>query len=353
MKKVLYLSNIEVPYRTRMFNLLAEHCDLTVLYERERSDNRNEQWAASEERNYCVQYLKGIHIGGESSFSLGILKHIFSGYDEIIVGCYNSQVQMLAILAMRLMRKKYLLNIDGEVFLEAGKLKTAFKRFFLRGAKGYLAAGEKAAESIRNVVGNKPITVYYFSSLGQEELKLNAQESHKRNQKVLIVSQYLEVKGNDVAIAVARMDPQHEYVFVGTGNRTAQFEEEQRTAEIPNVTVIPFLQKEQLQELYKTCEALVLPSRRECWGLVINEAASFGMPIVSTWGSGAAVEFLSDKYPQYLAEPGDAGELLKAIQALEQVEDKDMYIAYLLEKSKRYSIEVGVQAHLYALGIEN
>ena len=33
-KKVLYISNIQVPYRVRFFNLLAEKCDLTVLYER-------------------------------------------------------------------------------------------------------------------------------------------------------------------------------------------------------------------------------------------------------------------------------------------------------------------------------
>ena len=37
-KKILYISNIEVPYRVSFFNEFAKHCDLTVLYERKKSD---------------------------------------------------------------------------------------------------------------------------------------------------------------------------------------------------------------------------------------------------------------------------------------------------------------------------
>lgn len=351
MKKVLYLSNIEVPYRTRMFNLLAEHCELTVLYERERSDNRNSQWAKSEERKYQVEYLSGLKIGGENAFSFSILKHVFSGYDEIVIGCYNSRVQMLAILALRMMRKKYLLNIDGEVFLQEKCLKTAIKKFFLRGAAGYLAAGEKSAESIREIAGNSPVTVYYFSSLSRDELVEHDQQKAKRNNKILVVGQYFPYKGIDVAVQVARMDPEHSYLFVGMGKRTSEFVVEQQITELPNVEVIPFLQKNDLECLYRECAMLVLPSRQECWGLVVNEAASYGMPIVSTWGSGAAVEFLEEQYPQYLVKPDDAEALLAAILECIDQEDNEVYKEYLLTKAQEYSIEAGVKAHLSALKI--
>ena len=77
MKKVLYLTNIEVPYRVRFFNELAKHCDLTVLYERERSANRNQAWAGSVLRNFRVKHLNGWKIGNENTFSLSIFKEIF------------------------------------------------------------------------------------------------------------------------------------------------------------------------------------------------------------------------------------------------------------------------------------
>ena len=37
-----------------------------------------------------------------------------------------------------------------------------------------------------------------------------------------------------------------------------------------------------LYKEYQQCKCVLLPSKKECWGLVINEAASFGCPIIST-----------------------------------------------------------------------
>ena len=351
-KKVLYLTNIEVPYRTRFFNELAKECDLTVLYERKRSSNRNSAWASGEQAAFRKLFLRGIPVKNENTFSLGIFRHLSAGYDKVIVGCYNSPVQMLAILWMRLFGIPYLLNVDGEVFLGENGLKSKIKRFFLSGAAGYLAAGEKAAESLRQTAGDKTVYPYYFSSLTEQEIQehRNAVDGVIRKPEVLTVGQYFDYKGMDVALAAARKDPDRQYVFVGMGSRTEGF---LREHEIPeNVTVIPFLQKKELEEQYRSCAMLVLPSRQECWGLVVNEAASFGLPIVSTWGSGAAVEFLGEQYPQYLAQPGDADSLLECIHRLCREEQKAEYSAFLLEKSREYSIEKSVRMHMMCLNQE-
>lgn len=343
MKRVLYLTNIEVPYRVRFFNLLARHCDLTVLYERKQSANRDPDWASGEPCRYHRKYLNGIKLKDESSFSLGILREVTSGYDNIIVGCCNSPSQIAAMCLMRIMGIPYLLNVDGEIFLTENTLKTRLKYFFLRGAREYLAAGEKSAASLVPAAQGRPVTPYYFSSLDRRELALHSAAAKKRGDTVLVVGQYLPYKGLDVALEAARMDPSTPYKFVGMGNRTERFHREQTIPD--NVELIPFLQKADLEKEYQTCAMLVLPSRQECWGLVINEAASFGTPIVSTWGSGAAVEFLSEQYPQYLATPGDARSLSRAIHALRAEADLSGYCRFLKEKSSGYSIEASVDAH--------
>ena len=56
MKKILYITNIEVPYRVKFFNELAKYCDLTVLYERSKSSNRDGSWSSSEKINYKALY---------------------------------------------------------------------------------------------------------------------------------------------------------------------------------------------------------------------------------------------------------------------------------------------------------
>lgn len=354
MKKVLYLSNIEIPYRVRFFNELAKHCDLTVLYERASSGNRDKIWASSEKRDFKVGYLNGISISNEQAFSFGIFKYILRNFDCIIVGCYNSPVQAMAIAAMRVLRIPYFLNVDGEVFIKGNSLKVRLKKWFLTGATGYLAAGEKSASSLARVAGNVVVTAYHFSSLTEKELEQNRiqVQNELRNGKILVVGQFFDYKGMDIALEAAKMDTSISYQFVGMGKRSELFRQRYNVDEIPNVEVIPFLQKKEMERAYRSCALLLLPSRQECWGLVINEAASFGTPVVSTWGSGAAVEFLADTYPQYLAEPCDVQSLLKCIRSLLQEQDTTAYGQFLMEKSAAYSIEKSVAAHLHACGIE-
>lgn len=211
-------------------------------------------------------------------------------------------------------------------------------------------AGEKAGESLRKGLENSDAIVYYFSSLTEQELTEHRENAKNcvRNDTILVVGQYFDYKGMDVVLEAAQLDQTLQYKFVGMGSRTELFLKDYASKIPPNVEIIPFLQKAELEEEYKKCAMLVLPSRQECWGLVINEAASFGMPIVSTWGSGAAVEFLAEAYPQYLAKSGDAENLLKCIRECLE-EGTQGYSAFLMEKSKDYSIERSVQVHIDAL----
>lgn len=353
MKKILYITNIEVPYKVRLFNELAKRSNLTVLYERKRSKNRDASWTCSEPIKYHIEYINGFAVGNEYSFSFKILKYVFSKYDSIIISCYNSPVQMLAIVVMRLLRIPYVLSVDGEPFLEKNSIKARIKKFFLHGATKYLAAGQKSADSLAKVTNEIPVVPYYFSSIYKTEMNehLCKAKLQKRNKTVLVVGQYFDYKGMDIMLEVARKNTTIKYKFVGMGKRTEKFIKEKQADRDKNVEIIPFLQKEELEKEYISCAMLVLPSRQECWGLVINEAASFGMPIVSTWGSGAAVEFLSDNYEEFLAKPGDVDSLYDAVQALFQYSEISEYSEFLIQKSQEYSIQHMVEAHCKILEI--
>lgn len=351
MKRVLYITNIQVPYRVRFFNELSKKCDLTVLYERSQSGNRNNDWSNSIECNFKQYFLDGIKIGNESSFSFKVLKYITGKkFDDIILGCYSTPVQIFANVIMRITSQKFIMNFDGEVFANDKSLKTKIKKLVIRGADSYLIAGEKAAENLRKIVGDKKVTPYYFSSLSDDEIIRNSlMADSQREDFILVVGQYFDYKGLDVPVKVARETPNQKFKFVGMGKRTNLFIEECCTSELKNVEVIPFMQKDELFEEYRKCKCLLLPTKQECWGLVINEAASFGTPIISTYGSGAAVEFLEDNYSCLLATPGDVNLLRKCIAELDSI-DIAQYSNYLKTKSTLYSIEKSVRMTLLAIG---
>ena len=74
-----------------------------------------------------------------------------------------------------------------------------------------------------------------------------------------------------------------------------------------------FLQFEDMIPCYHCCDALVLPSAREPWALVINEAVAAGLPVVATYVAGAAVELVSDQVNGLLVPPGDLEALRNAL----------------------------------------
>ena len=346
-KKVLYISNIEVPYRTLFFNELAKHCDLTVLYERRKSSNRNSQWTSSQKSKYRIEYLDGINIKNEYSFSFKINRYINSDFDVIIFGCYNSPAQMYAKTLMQLKKRKFYINMDGEYFLEGSSIKCKIKRFFIQGAEGYLIAGEQCGNKLKNILNNENVYPYYFSSLTNKEIELNSRNYQQNNQGdyILVIGQYFDYKGLDIALDVAEKLPEMKFKFIGMSKRADKFKELVKLKKLTNVEVIPFLTKESLNEEYKNCKLLLLTSRRECWGLVINEAASFGCPIIASKYAGAAIEFISEKYKNYLIDPYNIEEIVKKIKKFDK-NDTTNYKKHLINTSKLYSIENNVLKYL-------
>ena len=66
-----------------------------------------------------------------------------------------------------------------------------------------------------------------------------------------------------------------------------------------------FLQYEQLPAAYQFAGAFVHPARREPWGLVVNEAAAAGLPLLVGQHVGAACELVRDGENGFLVNPDD------------------------------------------------
>lgn len=355
MKKILYISNIEVPYKNIFFNLLSKKCELTVLYERKKSKNRDETWSKSVTSNYKKIFLNGVNIKNENVWDFKIIKYLFnSEYDEIIFGCYNSPIQIFSILLMKLFKKKYSINIEGNPFLSDENMKGKMKISFLKGANKYYVAGEVFAAKLEKILCSENIYKYNFSSLTKNEIIQNSMERdfNKNNSgNVLVIGQYFDYKGLDLALSVAKRISDRRFKFIGMSGRSEKFKEKYDT-NYKNIEIIPFLSKDNLVEEYKNAQMLILPSRKECWGLVVNEAASFGIPIVSTDGAGAAIEFLgNNKFEKFIAQSSNANDLYLKVCELLISKDMGEYSLYLINKSRNYSIEAMVDD--FIKGIEN
>jgi glycosyltransferase involved in cell wall biosynthesis len=71
-----------------------------------------------------------------------------------------------------------------------------------------------------------------------------------------------------------------------------------------------------LARYYAAADIFVLPSRSETWGLVINEAMEFGLPIVTTSAVGAAADLVAPGTNGLVVPPDDSNALAGALEQL-------------------------------------
>jgi glycosyltransferase involved in cell wall biosynthesis len=86
-----------------------------------------------------------------------------------------------------------------------------------------------------------------------------------------------------------------------------------------------FLEQEELKLAYHAADVLVLPSDREPWAVVVQEAMSAGLVVVASDVVGAAHELISDGESGRIVPSGDVDSLAKALREVTASDRLDRY----------------------------
>jgi glycosyltransferase involved in cell wall biosynthesis len=87
--------------------------------------------------------------------------------------------------------------------------------------------------------------------------------------------------------------PNATLTVVGGGELEAPVRE--AAGRVPGVRYVGYREGEELAALYSESDVLVLPALREVWGVVVNEALSHGLFVVTTDQVGSAYDLLDDE----------------------------------------------------------
>ncbi len=105
-------------------------------------------------------------------------------------------------------------------------------------------------------------------------------------------------------------------VVAGSGPLQGEVEEAGRAVLGERFHPLGFLNQGELGRAYATADALVLPSRSETWGLVVNEALQFGLPVILADGVGCHEDLVPDRQTGWVFPAGDAEGLAQALSSL-------------------------------------
>ena len=167
-------------------------------------------------------------------------------------------------------------------------------------------------------------------------------------QILISVGQIIPRKGHDLLLRAAAGLPCHLYII--GGEATADLQALMDELGMDKVHFIPFVDKMTLQRYYQAADVLVLATRFDIWGLVINEAMAQGLPVITTRQCVAGVELVEEGRNGFLVDAENVAELAERIRTLLSCPDLQRQFG---ERSYRkmmdYTIEKMAQRHFEIL----
>lgn len=363
--KVIFVTNVPSPYRVDFFNELGKHCDLTVLYERASSAERDSKWKGAKAENYEAMYLDLKPCGVDFASGSAVKDYVRTHQaDFLFFTNYPSPATREAIIWCWLHGRKYYIEYDGGFFKRDPLLKRLVKKFLLCGAAGHFTTADLHVGYLQSLgIAPDKIFKYPFTSVKDSDLlfaeekiklgksavreKLNVEEQHM----ILTVGRFSNGtafrKGYDLLMAIAeKIGPSVGFYFVGE-EPPCEYVEWKQSRRLSNVHFVGFKSKLDLAEYYVAADLFVLLTREDIWGLVINEAMSFGLPVITTNTCIAGLELIDPELNGYLADYDNQSGIIEHIKSLLADENaRENFGRYSLNRIKDYTISKMSQRHM-------
>ena len=362
MVKTLFITNYPAPYRVEFFNQLGNRVDLTVVFMStpEQQTHRSRDWFNTDYSGFKPVFLqKQMKIGPKIIYK-DIIDVIKNGFDHIIFGGYSTPTFMYAINYLIDKKIPFIMEADGGLVQQDSFAKKAIKKHFLGAADMWLSSGKATTDYFLAYGARKNrIVEYPFSSMNAKDME-EASSSDGRSKAdireelgiteknvVITVGQFIPRKGIDVLVRSSGSFPADTGVYI-IGAEPDEGYIKLADEHGKNVHYIGFKPKDKIKEYYRCADVFVMPTREDVWGLVVCEALSFGLPVISSDRCGAGLSLITEGENDYIVPVNDENAIAEKVAYILDGE-LDSYRESALQSVKDRTIEAMVEAHLKVL----
>lgn len=342
-------------YQVDLFRMLAAHprFDLMVYYCSDEALNAEDvpelynsklQWVPEEDliggfehkflRNYAPfgSYLKWPF----GLMNFGIFREIQKERpDAVIIMGWTNLTWWLALAASVSLKIPlfYMNDANLDADLLQPKYKAWIKAFFLKRllftlASAFLSSGTSNSRYYLHYgVPAEKIVPFAYSMVHDSILKISekmlSEKCTLREELgvpedkfvILFCGRFIKEKGPfELLEAYHQVDsPDKALVFVGDGDARESMEEYVADHNLESVYFAGFQSRSKVLNFYRIADVLVLPSWRETWGMVVNEALCFGLPAIVSDQVGAGPDLVHHGQNGYVFRTGDTAQLTEQL----------------------------------------
>jgi glycosyltransferase involved in cell wall biosynthesis len=358
--RIAVIANMVDPNRVALFERVAaqDGIELLVVYETGMEANRS--WPVPADLPYRHVRLRSASVdlrrlGTDAylHFTTRPLEPIRPFRPDVVVGAgggiWNSPANIAAFAARRRQGWAFILwwgSFPKARPSIARRLSEPWIRHLVSHSDLCLAYGTRAVHELQRL-GVVPAAIRCVPNAVPRGEPSTTRRRPNDPVRFLFVGQLISRKGVPELLEAFSRLPKGELFIAGDGPLRPLVN---RAVQGGRVTYTGQVDRPALQRLYADSDVLVLPSRYEVWGLVINEALEHGLPVVATQAVGAVDDLVVDDLNGYITRTGDTDELGEAMGRIAEWDELRWGAAATAcaEIAKRWSIDTAATAFVDA-----
>lgn len=330
--KVLFLYTELADYFLKCCEQLAQKGEVHII-----------RWPVNKEAPFQFSHSSGIHIYDKNKFSFSQLEQLIREINPSIIICSGwIDKDYLKLTKPYFKRIPTVLTCDTHW---RGSLKqylaVVLSRFFLLNTFSQGWVPGTIQETYLRKLGFPKTAIrqgFYCCDLPKFNGVYEQTQVEKRKnfpKRFLYVGRYYDFKGlPDLWQAFIRLQNElpneWELWCLGTGSLEPVVH--------PKIKHFGFVQPKDLDPIVAQCGVFVLPSRFEPWGVVVQEYASAGFPLLISREAGAAEAFVVEEKNGYGFEAGNVEALVVALKKIVKLDEKNLTL--MAEESHRLAQKI-------------
>jgi glycosyltransferase involved in cell wall biosynthesis len=268
--KQLIVTSVPSFYKNSLFTNIVKYSDLKVFFSFDSKIARNDDF-------YRYGVEKNMLVKNE-----GIVKNIWNlyiisrGVDFITLGGWDDFYCWF--LRLLVPKNKLRLIVESSIYeLRDSEVRTLFKRFFIRGISECIVSGKPHSELVRHLGFLGRIKISYGVGVLDFSYKPIVKTNPIEILRFLYVGRISEDKGIDLLLSFFVRNKEYRLDIVGNVE-DEKYSNIDRVSD--NIFYHGYKKRDEMEGVFGKSDVLILCSKIEPWGLVVEEALYHGLPVI-------------------------------------------------------------------------
>jgi glycosyltransferase involved in cell wall biosynthesis len=317
---LVILTDVPTPYRAPVFAELDARLELCVVYLMQ-SSFRDWQWWAhltGHDARFIAEAHPTSPLGWWQAARQTVRMLEELAPRSIVIGGWNHPTSWRALVWARRRRVPCAVWVESTSFdAPRRSVLELVKRIIVRYADAVVVPGSRAAAYARSLGARE--VLHAPNAVDNELFVRTVDDATERPPTVLYVGRIATEKGVDVLVdgmeILNRAAPTR-LVLVGDGPIREEIERRLRSIDGAHELVGALRSPQEIAPYLWNADVLALPSRREPWGLVVNEAMAAELPVVVTDAVGCGPDLVIAGVTGEICAVEDASGLARALQTV-------------------------------------